>query len=212
GVIDMRILLDEHDHIGGLDHRRRQVTVRIEQHAYLRAGSEDGACSAEDVALAVITARRHHGAMEEKERDVERLAGAQLRQDLLAILLVDPLQGRPGRLGVGEEAFHESVAVARGQLFPDPGEHARLIVTAARGGIAAEGADFRESTPARRPWGEGIGLGDESRREHTHALSPIFQLRKNFLYAKTDSTSIYAGVSRVHGCQRSRETLPPAGH
>src|SRR5581483_5838280 len=100
--------------------------------------------------------------MKEEEHDVEWHPCVQLLQHLIAVFLVDRLQRRSGGLGVGEESFHELVAVAHSQLLPQSGDEPGLIITPACGGITAKGSDFRESPLARGPGRKRIALGTQS--------------------------------------------------
>ena len=103
--VDVGILLVGDERRRRLQHQRRDVAVEVELATQHRVRADDLAQAGQQVALTVVVALRHHGAVHVDEHEVERQRGLGLREDSVAIVLVDAADRPPGRLGEGTKAF-----------------------------------------------------------------------------------------------------------
>ena len=87
------------------DHRLRPHTV---------------ADAAQQVALAVVAALRHHGAVEMQQHEIDRAGRREVVEHGIAELRPDGARRRPGRLGEGRQAFRDRVAAPLRLLAPHP--------------------------------------------------------------------------------------------
>ena len=165
--VDVGILLVGDERRRRLQHQRRDVAVEVELAAEHRVRTDDLAQAGQQVALAVVVALRHHGAVHVDEHEVERQRGLGLREDAIAIVLVDAANRPPGRLGEGAKALDDLVPSFLGTRAPDV---QRLAEGRGRmaGRIAVEERCVQVRLLARRQRGEGVGLGPETGDEDAH--------------------------------------------
>ena len=76
--VDVGILLVGDERGRGLQHQRRNVAVQVELAAHHGIRADDRAQPGQQVALAVVVALRHHGAVHVDQHEVERQRGLRL--------------------------------------------------------------------------------------------------------------------------------------
>ena len=163
----MGILLVGDERARGFQHQRRDMAVQVELAAQYRVRPHDLAQAGQQVAFAVVVALGDHGAVHVDEHEVERQRRPGLREDAVAVILVDPADRPPRRLGEGAEAFHHLMPLLLRTLAPDV---QRLAEGRGRvaGRIAIEERGFAVGLLAGRQRREGVGLGPETGDEHAH--------------------------------------------
>jgi hypothetical protein len=112
---------------GLADHRFGDVAVEIELGADRHALPDDGADPRQYVALAIIVTLGDHRVVQREDHHVDRQGAAQIREDLVAQLLVDGADDGAARLGEGAEALGHRPAPLLGATAPDM-ELCRAIV------------------------------------------------------------------------------------
>ena len=165
--VGVRILLVGDQQVGALDHRRREVAVRVELGADDDAGADDGAHLLQQVALAVVVAVGDHRAVQAEQDHVDRQRGAQVGEQLLAQRLVAGARRRAARLRAGRQALDDVPALglaAQPQGPERPGEIEHLVGMGA-GRVVAAVAERRHAGGHGR---EGVGFGGDAAGENAH--------------------------------------------
>ncbi len=157
-LVDLGVRLMADQHIRHHHHARRHVGMDVEHTHDGNRGSCQLADGFEDVALPVVDAFNHHGAVQVEEDTVERTSGAHPLQHVAEDFIEDRARRRRARGGVGEDRRHQLMPV----LLTDCQE-------AADGGISAAefGEDFLTGEVAKPVVTEvvpGSGHGREATR------------------------------------------------
>ncbi len=160
--VGVRVFLVADQHVGAVEHQRAQVTVQVELGTDRDLRADDGADARQQIALAIVVAVGHHGAVHVDQHRIERQGGLHAVQDLVAEILVDLAHGRARRCCKGREALDHRPAALLGLLAPDMhrrGEVGGLVL----GGVAVPDAVFLVAAQAGREGHELVGLGPEGR-------------------------------------------------
>jgi hypothetical protein len=136
----------------GADHGRRDVRVEIERHRH-RERADGGAHGLEEIALAVVDALDHHGAVKVQQNTVQPTGATQVREQAVARLRVELLGDAPGGRGGGRQRGGERDAMRGGgrdhAAETGPGvaigfEQLTAVVKIARLELTASGRDGAE--------------------------------------------------------------------
>ena len=168
----MRELLEQDRDVRCRDALLRHVAVHVVFGADDRLRADDLARPGEQIALGVVIAVRHHGAVQAEQRDIDRHGRTQLTEDLVAQALVGAARDEARRLGPGRGAFDERDpvrlrAVARGDDRRGT-ERRRFGVLAGR---RVKGALERAAIDRQRR--ERVRLRRQRCHEHAHQAEPM---------------------------------------
>lgn len=175
--VGVRIFLVEDEEVGSLEHRLRQVAVRIELGADHHRRTHPGAHRAQQIALAVLAAFGDHRAVQAQEHDVDRERRLELGEHPTAQLPPGGGGREAGRGGEGLQAFDQREAFGARPLTrgdQGPGEEAGLL--GVRSGLEPE--IFAEARDAGRDRREAVGLGPDRRCEDAHRRLPLLSSRR----------------------------------
>ena len=109
--VGVRIFLVGDQQVGALDHRRREVVVRIELGADDDLRADDGAHALQQVAFAIVVAVGDHRAVQAEQHHVDRQRRAQVGEQLVAQRFLGGARRRAARLGAGDHALDELPAL-----------------------------------------------------------------------------------------------------
>ncbi len=149
--VGVRILLVGDQQVGALDHRRREVAVRIELGADDDAGPDDGAHLLQQVALAVVVAVGDHRPVQAEQDHVDRQRLAQVGEQLLAQRLVAGARRRAARLRARRQALDDVPALGLAAQRARP-RAARRNRTSGRDGCRPGSSRGRGTSPCRWAW------------------------------------------------------------
>ena len=148
------------------------MAVQIQLGAEDRLRPGDGAYALENVALAVVVAVGHHGAVQKQQHDVHRHRGAQVGEQQVAQFLVHVAQRDAGRLREGGDAFGNRVTIRLAQFAPfdqrDVSDRWRVAATVVAIPVTAR----HERRAPRRDRGECVCFGRQRRHEKFHRAAP----------------------------------------
>ena len=165
--VDVGVLLVADQRRRLLDHPIRHVRVEIELRSHGNLGTNQLAHAGQDVALAVVAAVGHHGAVEHQQHAVHGQGCLQIREKLVAQLLVEGLRRRPRRLREGEEPLRHLPSALTPQLAQQRAgapDRRRILLARIR---AVNQHQVLPHVRPRRHRGEGVGLGGQHAQEHS---------------------------------------------
>ncbi len=123
-----------------------QVAVEVELDADHHLWADDLTDPADEIPFAVVVAFGDHGPVEGQEHQVDRQAGFEVRQHLVAQVLVDGANGQSRRLGGGVQAEGELQAACQGELAKDVDG---ALFAQALGGEVGRAGDVEVGQPGR---------------------------------------------------------------
>ncbi len=169
--VGVRIFLVGDQQVGALDHRRREVAVRIELGTDHDVGPDDGAHPLQQVALAVVVAVGDHRAVQAEQHHVDRQRRPQVGEQLLAQRLVARARRRAARLRAGHQALDQVPAqcLAAQPRRPQRAGEIEHLVRMGAGRVVAAVAERRHAGGHGR---EGVGFGGDAAAEDTHGAGP----------------------------------------
>ena len=168
GHVHVRIGLVAVEQVSVSHHRDAEVAVEVERHRDGHVGPDDRADGGDEVALAVVHALGHHGAVQVEQHAVEPAGGLEIGQHPVLHVSVDVAGHPAGRRGRRRHRGHEGGAEPLGRL-----DHATQT-----GARPAEGLDDLAAVVeiARLELGaigahvtEGVGLVRHHGQEQSHA-------------------------------------------
>ena len=114
--VGVRIFLEEDQDRRVVGHRRGQVGVRVQHRADGNIRPDQGAHPGQDIAFAVVAARRDHGAVQGQGDHVHRHRLGQVRQQRIAQRLIDRLGHDTAGRGPGAQALRQAPTVTPAAL------------------------------------------------------------------------------------------------
>ena len=165
--------------------------MRIELDADHALRPDDLPHALDDVALDVVVAVRHHGAVQAEQHPVDRHGGLELPENLVAHELVIAPVGRPGGAGGKAAALDEREPVG-GRAARDEerrGAHARRVEGMLAG---AQEHRFLVGGEAGRQRRESVGLGGKGGGEEAHGRSPWRAIEARYSASPDDRRDIIA--------------------
>ena len=184
--VGVRELKEGRQDIGIGDALSRQVAVGIELGRDEDVRSHEGPDPLEQVALAIVIALRHHGAMQAEHDAVDRQGGPQLPKDLVAQLLIGLALHEAARLGPGSSAFDDVDRLGPGAA---PQGHDWRRAQGRGLGMGARGRIERslEARAIGRDRRERVGFGGQRCREDAHGRGSDRQLAAAWLSCRASS-------------------------
>jgi hypothetical protein len=202
--IGVGVLLVADQDIGMVDHPPRHVAVRIELAPDDGFRADERAHTGQKIALAVVVAVRHHGAVHAQQHDVDRQGLPEVVEQFVSKRLVRVPGRDPGRLREGAKSFDDLPVVGLGPLSRDP-ERSReqgRLVGMLPGAIGVIG----EALEARGDGRERVGLGRERSGENSHAISlPVASAGKTLM------RSLFRWRRPVREPSSARRSAPKGG-
>ena len=167
--IDMRVFLEQHQSRRVGHHLLGDRAMKIQFAPNDHVGADELADPGQHVTFAIVVSLGGHGSVHRKQNDIDGHRCFQIRQDLIAVALIDGSDSDACRLSKGGQALND-LALKLLRLLPPHVQGQRRTVRGVPRCIAAIEDCFFKGGPSRRHGRERVRLRSQTGNERFHLL------------------------------------------